>query len=246
MVLIKIHEELPSTNVYALEQLRASDVEEFTVFRAINQTLGKGQKGNFWESERGKNLTFSVVLRPVFLPISRQYMLSKVVCLSLFEVLSRRVSGVKIKWPNDIYVGEKKICGVLIENQIRGTCLSGSVVGIGMNVNQELFFSDAPNPVSLYQLLLRESNLDELLLEVLNCLERYYEVLRVGERVEDIDVDFLERLFQLGEWCDYRDEGGLFVGKIVGVNEIGQLVIKEQQSGELRVYHFKEVSYILN
>ena len=128
-------EQVGSTNNYATSQVRENEVEEGTVFLAVNQTLGRGQQTNKWESENGKNLTLSIVLHPDFLEIKDQFLLSKVVCLGIASFLSKYVGAVSIKWPNDIYVENRKICGILIENAIMNGRFSSSVVGIGLNVS---------------------------------------------------------------------------------------------------------------
>ncbi|MFV0366298.1 MAG: biotin--[acetyl-CoA-carboxylase] ligase [Mangrovibacterium sp.] len=238
------HQELASTNVYAKEQL-AKEPSEFTVYVADSQPKGKGQQGNHWESECGKNLTFSVVLYPTFLPIARQFLLSKAVCLGIADVLRKAVQGVKVKWPNDIYVGDQKICGILIENQIRGVGFHSAVVGIGLNVNQEQFLSDAPNPVSLKQLTEQHYNLNDVLQAVLSRIQYYYEQIRTEEAVSRINAYFVESLYRLGGWHKFSDDQGVFVGKIIGINEIGQLLIRHQTNDVVESYHFKEVSYII-
>lgn len=241
MRIVKI-EELSSTNVYAAERL-AEHPEEFTAYVAGRQPQGKGQKGSSWESEAGRNLTFSLLLRPTFLPIARQYILSKVVCLALVDLLDEWLNEVKVKWPNDIYVGNQKICGILIENQIRGASLHSSIVGVGLNVNQQVFRSDAPNPVSLSQLTGRSFNLDELLQKLLLRIEQYYLQLPDEQAVVRIDTQFEARMFRLGEWHPFIDENGSFEGKILGVNAIGQLRVLHRGANREEVYHFKEISY---
>ncbi|MFV0378288.1 MAG: biotin--[acetyl-CoA-carboxylase] ligase [Mangrovibacterium sp.] len=235
-------ERVGSTNNYASGQLRENEIEEGTVFLAVSQTAGRGQQTNQWESEDGKNLTFSLILRPAFLEIKDQFMLSKVVCLGLHRFLSDYVDDVRIKWPNDIYVGDRKICGILIENAIMGARFSTSVIGIGLNINQLVFLSDAPNPVSLAQLTGQQYNHDKLLNELLAAIGHYYSLLRNGE-TETINKAFHENLYWLNEWCPFKDEAHCYTGKICGVNEIGQLRVQEQD-GPMHDYHFKEVSYL--
>ncbi len=237
--------ELLSTNGYASEQLREANPSDFTVYLAESQLQGKGQKGNSWESESGKNLTFSIILRPYFLPIPQQYLLSKVVCLGIVQMLSTYIEGVHIKWPNDIYVHDKKICGILIENQIRGMELASSIVGVGLNVNQEMFLSDAPNPISMKQLTQTTYKLNEVLQELLLSVQAYYEKLKDSKNISTINAEFLKHLYRIGEWHCFTCGNELFEGRIDGVNEIGQLQLTHKNDGQQRVYNFKEVAYML-
>jgi len=163
-------QETESTNNYANTQIRENVVLEGTVFLAYEQTAGRGQLSNFWESEAGKNLTFSLVLYPDFLEIRRQFMLSKVVTLGIYTALHKYVDQLKIKWPNDIYAGNRKLGGILIENSIMYGLLKSSVVGIGLNVNQSVFHSTAPNPVSLQILTNQHYDTDCILTEVLTAI----------------------------------------------------------------------------
>ncbi|RKD91393.1 biotin--[acetyl-CoA-carboxylase] ligase [Mangrovibacterium diazotrophicum] len=240
---IIILEQTPSTNNYATDQVRENEVKEGTVFLAVAQTAGRGHLANKWESAAGKNLTFSIYIRPNFLPIEKSYMLSKVVCLGLERYLSRFVDQVRIKWPNDVYVGDRKICGILIENGImRGEILQ-SIIGIGLNINQEKFVSDAPNPVSLFQLTGETRDLEEQLKELLSHIDLFYQKLAKGEYEEVSDL-FVSKLYRLNEWHWFKDDQGKYFGKIIGVNEIGQLLV-EDESKNVRAYHFKEVSYLI-
>jgi len=142
-------DSLPSTNNELKNRLKTNDLSEFTTILTSYQTNGRGQQSNVWESADGLNLTFSVLLKPVFLEPALQFYLSKIVALALTDVLMKYVDELSIKWPNDIYVGEKKIAGILIENSLMGSCIDTCVVGIGLNVNQLSFQSSAPNPISL-------------------------------------------------------------------------------------------------
>ncbi|MGD9557344.1 MAG: biotin--[acetyl-CoA-carboxylase] ligase [Mangrovibacterium sp.] len=231
-----------STNNYAISQCAGNEIEEGTVFLAYEQTAGRGQIHNRWESEAGMNLTFSIVLKPSFLEIQKQFMLSKAVSLGLVDFLSRYTEDVKIKWPNDIYAGDGKICGILIENAIMAGTISQSVVGIGLNINQTRFLSPAPNPVSLKMITGRDYDLDVLVKELLSEIDRSYGCLREG-RFRELDEAFHARLYRLNEWHPYRDAAHQYTGMITGVNPIGQLRIREEDGPE-HAYHFKEVEYL--
>jgi BirA family transcriptional regulator, biotin operon repressor / biotin---[acetyl-CoA-carboxylase] ligase len=230
-----------STNNYANRQIRENAIPEGTVFLAYEQTTGRGQLKNVWESEPGQNLLFSIVLFPGFLEIRQQFMLSKVVTLGIYKALSKYVDSLKIKWPNDIYAGNQKLGGILIENSIMNGLLKSSVVGIGLNVNQTVFYSDAPNPVSLQLLTNQHYDCAVILTEILSGIDGYYSLLRQGEE-EAIDQEFTSVLYRLNEKHYYKAEGEFFEGEIIGVNEIGQLLIRTDD-GKVRGFHFKEVEF---
>ncbi|MBA4409206.1 MAG: biotin--[acetyl-CoA-carboxylase] ligase [Bacteroidota bacterium] len=231
-----------STNNYANSRIRANEVTEGTVFLAYEQTGGRGQSGNFWESEPGQNLTFSLVLYPEFLEIRRQFMLSKVITLGIYAAMNKYVDQLSIKWPNDIYAGNRKLGGILIENSVVYGLLKSSVVGIGLNVNQIIFRSSAPNPVSLKLLTNQHFDCELLLTEVLTGINSYYKQLREGED-EKIDQEFLSVLYLLNEKHLFSAEDEVFTGEIIGVNEIGQLLIRKED-GRIMEFHFKEVEFL--
>ncbi|MFA9388838.1 MAG: biotin--[acetyl-CoA-carboxylase] ligase [Prolixibacteraceae bacterium] len=231
-----------STNNYATAQMAIDNWNEGTVVLADEQIRGRGQINNGWESEANKNLLFSIVLYPEFLPVQNQFLLSKVVAVGIQEVLSKLVDNVKIKWPNDIYVANRKIAGILIENSIMGNVLSSTVIGIGLNVNQRTFYSAAPNPVSLCQLLKQELDLADLLTKLFNSIDKWYCKLKDGD-VDEINSAYVNKLYQYGEVSEYEDDEGVFVGELKGVNSIGQLLIQPVE-GEMRCYHFKEVRFL--
>lgn len=231
-----------STNNYANQQIRENDLSEGTVFLAHEQTAGRGQQKNRWESEPGENLIFSIVLYPAFLEIRHQFMLSKVVALGIYKALNKYVGSLKIKWPNDIYAGDQKLGGILIENSIMSGLLKSAVVGIGLNVNQSVFHSDAPNPLSLKMLTNQHYDCEIILSEILSGINGYYTLLRKGEE-EVIDQEFISVLYRLNEKHFYKAEDEIFEGEIIGVNEIGQLLI-QKNNGEVLEFHFKEVEFL--
>lgn len=155
--------ETNSTNNYLQSLCSEQKVEELTVVVADFQTSGRGQRGNSWESAPGKNLLFSTVIFPEFLEARRQFLISQIISLAIKEELDTYTTDISIKWPNDIYWKEKKICGMLIENDLMGRNISQSIAGIGININQEIFHSSAPNPVSLLQITEEEHDLFEIL-----------------------------------------------------------------------------------
>lgn len=233
-----------STNNYANSQIREKELVEGTVFLAYEQTSGRGQLKNSWESSPGKNLLFSIVLFPGFLEIRRQFMLSKVVTLGIYKAIHKYVDNLRIKWPNDIYSGNQKLGGILIENSIMSGLLKSSVVGIGLNVNQTVFLSNAPNPVSMRTLTNQHYDCEKILTEVLSGIDDYYTLLRNGEEGK-IDLEFISVLYRLNKRHSFRAEKEVFEGEIIGVNEIGQLMIRKADE-EILYFQFKEVEFLHN
>jgi BirA family biotin operon repressor/biotin-[acetyl-CoA-carboxylase] ligase len=234
-------QELESSNNYAASQLLTKRLTEGIVFVADSQLDGRGQVSNKWESEPNTNLTFSIVLYPDFLEIVRQFEISKAISLGVVDFLKERTDNVSIKWPNDIYIGKKKVAGILIENSIRIDRISSCIVGIGLNINQQVFISDAPNPISLSQITGIIYNLEESLSDVCSKIDARYQQLCNG-KFKQIDADYIDVLYQRGSWCDYSDENGDYNGQIIGVDKIGRLKI-ETKDGKINKYHFKEVVF---
>lgn len=234
--------EVDSTNNYA-KQLLLSKADEATVVLARFQNAGKGQQGKYWESESGKNMLASIILYPYFLPAAKQFLISKVVSLGLVDFLKTKVKNVAVKWPNDIYVGNKKIAGILIENTISGSNLQSAIVGIGVNLNQENFVSDAPNPVSLKQITGLEYNAEIVADEVLQSILQWYEKLKIDD-FKAIDSAYISTLFRMNEWAKYKKAEKAFEARIVEIGEFGQLQL-EMRDGSVHEYLFKEVEFVL-
>ena len=169
--------EVDSTNRYLRRLLLEETLSEGSLVVTDFQQAGRGQVGNVWESEDGKNLLFSLLIYPHFLPVNRQFLISQIVSLSVKEVLELYIEGVQIKWPNDIYWKDRKICGILIEHDLMGEWLSQSIIGVGINVNQKEFRSDAPNPVSLLQITGKTYDRRKLLSDFLRYFFDYYDLL---------------------------------------------------------------------
>jgi BirA family biotin operon repressor/biotin-[acetyl-CoA-carboxylase] ligase len=233
---------IDSTNNYATNHLIRESWQEGTVVIADDQSKGKGQMQNIWESEKGKNLLVSIVLYPSFIAVRHQFQISKVIALGVYDVVSLFVENVTIKWPNDIYVVDRKIAGILIENAIIGDEFSYSVAGVGLNVNQQDFVSDAPNPVSLFQLRGIEFDREEILLLLLQSVNKWYGLLK-EKNFFAIDEAYINLLYRFGTEATFQDKDGIYTGKIIGVNPIGQLMI-EKGPGQIREYSFKEVGYL--
>lgn len=207
-----------------------------TVVVAEYQTAGRGCGTNSWESERGKNLTFSVLIRPEGIPAKRQFHISMAVSLAVCEALGQHIGDLSIKWPNDIYWRNGKIAGMLIENQLQGEIIRSSVIGIGLNVNQQLFRSNAPNPVSLWQITGQETDRKQLLDDILRCLGHYLH--------HDIRQQYMQMLYRRKGFHPYTDKNGAFMAEIMDVEDDGHLVLLDD-SGQRRRYAFKEVQFVV-
>lgn len=232
--------ECHSTNTHALQLCQQKQSVEGTVVITNNQTAGRGQRGNTWEAEPGTNLTFSLILKPTFLLASEQFMLNRAVSLGIADFLrSQLPKAVKIKWPNDMLVQEKKICGVLIENVIQGSGLSAAVVGIGLNINQHRFSNARATSLHLQTGILYD--LSTMLDELLHCLEVYWLMLREG-RHETLNELYLEQLYAKEETRLFKAGTEVFEGAITGVDAVGRLVINTA-FGE-RVFGMKEVEFV--
>ncbi len=236
-------EQIDSTNHYLKTICDESSVAELTTVVADYQSSGRGQRGNSWESEAGKNLIFSFVLYPTFLEARRQFLLSQLISLALKEELDRYAEGFSIKWPNDIYWHEQKIAGILIENDLTGCCLGRSIAGIGLNVNQIVFQSTAPNPVSLYQITRQEHNCFALLSSIMKRVRTEYLSIQNGEATNIADR-YRASLFRGKGMHRYEDLHGEFMAEISHIESEGILVLQDNK-GQKRRYAFKEVKYHL-
>lgn len=232
--------EVDSTNNYASNLMRQTDMHEGVVVVTENQTNGKGQRGNLWYSEPNKNLTFSIILRPKFLNAQQQFYLNKAVSMGVLDYLeSCGVQLATVKWPNDIYVEAKKIGGILIENSINGNRIKHSVVGIGVNVNQSDF--DSLNATSLYNCIQQKLDLPSELNKLLGFLEQRY--LQIKRDYRSLDALYLSKLLGYNTKRRYLDGTSEYDGVIVEVNELGQLLIQPIE-GETKAYNFKEVTFL--
>ena len=208
------------------------------------QTAGRGQRGHEWHSRKGENLTFSVVLEPTFVPIAEQFSISEVVSLSLVDMLAEYSIDAKIKWTNDIYVGDRKLVGILIEHSLASSSLRRTIVGVGINVNQTEFDAALPNPVSMAQLLGKELDAEAVLNRFISHLQRNYEVLRSGGKTE-LHNRYNALLYRKNEYHTYAlPSGEKFRAKIVGTAPSGALRL-ESEEGTAKDYLFKEVEFII-
>lgn len=236
-------DETSSTNEYASNLLKNQVVENFTTVSAFWQSMGKGQKGSSWESEAGKNLTFTIVTHPEFLPVSRHFMLSIIVSLAVTDFLSKETVDFRIKWPNDLYHKKNKIGGILIENSISGAYFRDSLAGIGLNLNQLVFRSDAPNPVSLRMLTAREYNREDCLDKIVKYYINRFEELR-HEKFHQLQETYYSRLLGYEEFLLYEAKGKKFEARITEVKETGELGLTTRE-GVKSFFDFKEVRLLL-
>ena len=230
-------DETDSTNSWLRKRLAADERSDANlVIWAEYQTAGRGCGTNRWESERGENLTFSMLIHPKELPAMQQFHISMAISLAICEAIGQYIGDVSIKWPNDIYWRNGKIGGILIENTLKGSIIMESIIGIGLNVNQRVFKSDAPNPVSMWQICEHETDREALLKEILEAFERILD--------SKIREQYLSKLYRRKGYHPYADKEGAFMAEIVTVEDDGHLVLHDD-NGKERRYAFKEVQFII-
>jgi BirA family biotin operon repressor/biotin-[acetyl-CoA-carboxylase] ligase len=234
-----------STNFYAEQLLKKQKVTEGTIIFAHDQTSGKGQGENNWESEPRKNVTFSLVLFPEFLSPGQQFLLNKVISLGVLDFLARVIveQRLSIKWPNDIYAGNRKIGGILIQNTVCGTVYESCIAGIGVNINQDTFTPVLPNPVSLKQITGKDFPVRDAVDLIVACIDNRYQQLQEGLS-ELLDREYREQLFGINEWRDYYMDKKLIKGKIRGVDESGMLMM-EMENNSIRFFNHGEVEFAI-
>lgn len=242
-------DETISTNRYAKE-LPEDENRELTLVTAEFQTAGRGAGTNTWESERSQNLLFSLVVYPQRLQANQMFALSEVTALAIRDALCSTSpssfgevgGGFSIKWPNDIYHADKKIVGMLIENDLRGKWVHRSIIGVGVDINQTRFLSDAPNPVSLAQILGKEVDRNQVLESILHQFNHYYGMME-REQFPELHTRYMQYLYRRNGLHTYADATGTFQARIIDVEPSGHLVL-ECENGEQRRYDFKEVRFL--
>lgn len=236
------YKRVDSTNLEARRILQQGNVDFPFLVISDSQFAGRGHGSNSWESEPGHNFTATLVWNFKNLPAVQQFSVSQSVSLAIIDFLSLFTNDPKIKWPNDLYIKESKIGGLLIENDIIGQSIKLSIIGIGLNINQEKFFSAAPNPVSLSQVLGFSLDLREVEDLIMNCLNaRLTELHTVSRQV--LNEEYLSHLFRYKEFAPYREGDQWIEARIVGVGEFGTLLL-EEKAGCLREFGFKEIEFI--
>lgn len=236
-----------NTEVYR----RADRLDNMSVIAARNQTAGRGQRGNSWLVEPGTNLTFSMYLRFGEAPLAPlaaadQFLISEAATLAVASVLEEEGLDAKIKWPNDIYVRNRKICGMLIENSLDGSNVKSSIVGIGINCNQKEFPPQLANPVSMTLLTGRHHDLDGLLRRVIDRLVANLTALAYGQGRQELKDAYLSKMYRISQQHEYTDltTGEIFKGTIVGLGSCSRLRVMKED-GSYKEFAFKEISYIL-
>ena len=266
-------DSIDSTNEEAKRHI--SDIDNLSVLSAYEQTEGRGQRGNTWTSTPGENLMFSIVLKNPKISARDQFCINEITSLSVVDFLSQHGISARIKWPNDIYVGSKKICGILIENSLHGSVISSSIIGIGLNINQRNFDVNLPNPTSM-ALCQPESTYEphQCLDDFMDIFQSYVSRLMDYGTGVSLRESYLSKLWRLNEqaiFIDYTSlpsgchEGPMnissscspgfpgqtapagrpFTGIIRGLSPIGLLIVEEMEKGELKEFAFKEIGYIL-
>ena len=224
-------DETDSTNRW----LKENGSERMAVV-ADYQTAGRGCGTNTWESERGKNLLFSLLIHPAEVPAVKQFRISMAISLAILDTLEQHIGDVSIKWPNDIYWRNGKLGGILIENRLQGGCIKDCIIGVGLNVNQEQFHSDAPNPVSLKRIHGQETEREQLLSDILVRFDEYL--------TQDLKARYLSRLYRHKGFHPYADKEGAFMAEIIDVEDDGHLLLRDD-NGHDRRYAFKEVQFVI-
>ena len=253
-------DEVDSTNNF-LRRLDTLDDRRMTLVTTEFQSAGRGSGENRWESAKGENLLFSLRVMPQNLPVRRMFAISEVTALALKDSLTLTLSrgegilplapcplppAFRIKWPNDIYFADSKVAGMLIENDLQGALVRSSVIGIGINVNQRRFVSDAPNPRSLADIVGHDIDRCAVLKQFMERFEHYMSLIDEGKEdvLDTLHEHYKNHLYRFGEEHDFIDEMGTFCAKLVDVEPSGHLILQDKE-GKRRRYEFKEVRYII-
>lgn len=236
-----------STNTFVRDMLDCGETAPgFTLVTTDDQTAGRGQIGNSWESAAGQNLAFSLLCHPEFVRPSEQFCLSECIALAVQQTVAELIEGTgrqaTVKWPNDIYIDDMKVSGTLIECDLMGKSISNCIIGSGINVNQMHFLSDAPNPISLAQVLGRELDREEILASIIDRFCEYYDMVREGRKVE-LHEFYMSQLYRREGMHKYSDVRGEFMAEIAGIEPTGHLLLRFENGNIVR-YEFKEVKYI--
>lgn len=241
--LIKL-KEVDSTNNFLKKLLSNSEpLAEGTVIMAGHQFAGRGQQESIWQTEAGKNISTSIFLKPSFLPLNKQFYLNIVVSLGVRDALSQFIpEGIKVKWPNDIYYLNKKLGGILIENTLTGSSIKSSVIGIGLNINQQHFKADLEQKaVSAFQILNKETPIEAVMEKIFVYIEKYYLILR-ERKYNILQNDYFTKLYNFNILASYKQNGEIFEGTIKGVEDAGFLIMETNKG--LRAFDFKEIEFL--
>ena len=237
-------DEINSTNVFLYDKMAEKNDISDTVVVAAHQTAGRGMDKNRWESEAGKNLLFSIALKINFLEAENQFKISQAVSVAIVETLQNIINSDKffIKWPNDIYFGDKKLAGMLIQNTIEGRMMGTSIIGIGLNVNQMEFSKDIPNPISLKLITSKSIDLDYLLNLLISSIKNSVESLRFESNQKEINEKYISKSYRFGIWSDYFHQNQVKQLKITGFDKYGRLLLQDKE-GAVIVCDVKELQF---
>ena len=237
-------DEINSTNVFLYDKISENNDISDMVVVAAHQTAGRGMDKNRWESEAGKNLLFSIALNVNFLEAENQFKISQAVSVAIVETLSQFVDDKRlfIKWPNDIYFGDKKLAGMLIQNTIEGRMMGVSIIGIGLNVNQIEFSKDIPNPISLKMISGQDFDLDNLLNQLVSSIKTKVESLRDKENQNEINEKYVSRSYRFGIWSDYFYQNQVKSMIINGFDKYGRLLLHDKEGAEI-ICDVKELQF---
>ena len=231
-------DSVSSTNDYLRSKYAGKDDDVAVV--AEMQTAGRGAGQNRWEAERGKNLLLSILIHPAYLLPARQFLISMAISNAIRSTVGH---DAEIKWPNDIYVGDKKICGILIENSLSAGRIKDCIIGVGLNVNQMVFLSDAPNPVSLKQITGEEHDRTQILNNILKRFEQECRLIKDGDE-DKVREEYLAHLYRRKGYHRYRAGDESFMAEMIEVANDGRLFLRDD-AGRMRSFGFKEIEFIL-
>jgi len=238
--------EVDSTNSYAINLLKNVNLPEGTIVHTNNQTSGRGQRGNVWNTLPGSNLTVSLILKPSFLSIKNQFVLYQIAALACYDVMAEMLDSsqfdIKIKWPNDIMIDNKKIAGILIENVVMNNTISYSVVGIGINIKQGEFDLKI-NATSLELLNHKNYEVQSILKKLCYYFEKYYLLLK-NNKLETINQKYLEHFYGKGEWLKFEINQQLCEMQVKGISNSGLLLLSDK-NGKEKEFDIKEAKWIL-
>ncbi|WP_221393348.1 biotin--[acetyl-CoA-carboxylase] ligase [Dyadobacter sp. NIV53] len=231
-----------STNDIAAELVHKGPVEEGTIVITDNQVGGRGQRGSKWYTEPSLNLTFSIILRPKFIPVAEQFLISQMAALAIYDYFSFYTNEVKIKWPNDIYISDKKISGTLIENSIQGASISYSIVGIGININQVNFSN--PRSTSLALITGSMASLEVEFSKLVHSLDAGYLRLKSKLQQDHIRLSYLRHLHGYQQTISFLLKNEIVKGTVTDITKSGRLCIKFEGKNEIQEFGLKEIEFL--
>lgn len=234
-------DKIESTNSFAKEIINSKIIDDWTVIIANEQTKGRGQRDNNWISKPNENLTFSIIISPS-IKVDKQFYLSKIISLALLNFLANYTEKASIKWPNDIYINDKKIAGILIENIIQANKVTKTIIGIGININQTIFDNSIPNPTSLKMITNYSYNLNEVLQLI---IDEIYTMYKSIDNYKLIDKLYNKNLFGLKHKIKFKDKNNnIFFANIINTDEFGRIRLK--LDNKIKLFNFNEIKMVLD